>query len=136
LSNLPSGLAELVADDEEVARSIMSSSWVAKSTGRIKHNAYMPAPDDDTSVFRCTKMDVSDVRSLISEDRLTEHGAAVVPVYAVRDTSLDVIASEPPKRHANIRGWPRVHDPEEQKSKRKEIAMGIAEIARHLPWKV
>lgn len=112
----------------------MSSSWVAKDLGRIKHNAYLPAPDDDTSVFRCTELSAGAVRNLMSEDRLTEHGAAVVAVGMIRRATLDALASEPPKRHVNIRGWPRNLDPDEQKAQRKEVAKLIAEEARHMPW--
>ena len=123
-----------MASDEEVARSIMSSSWVSKERGRIKHNTYLPAPDDDTSVFRCTNLDASAVRSLMSDRRLTEHGAAIVAVGDIRASGLDAIASEPPARHVNIRGWPRSTDPDEQKAKRKEAAMKVAEAAWHMPW--
>lgn len=131
---LESGLPGGVADDEDVARALMSSSWFTKTTGRIKHNAYLPAPDDDTSVFRCTNMDAAAVHALLAENRATEHGAAVVAVEIIRAAGLDALASEPPKRHANIRGWPRHADPEAQKARRKEVAMLIAESARHLSW--
>jgi len=134
VSDLPSGLSGQVADPEEVARAIMSSSWFAPTTGRIKHNTYLPAPDDDTSVFRTIGLDRGGVQTLLAEHRVTEHGAAVAAVISVREARLDVIASEPPLRHANIRGWPKSADPEEQKSKRKEVAMCIAEAARRVPW--
>ncbi len=124
----------MVAGDEEVARSIMSSSWVAKEKGRIKHNAYLPAPDDDTSVFRSTNFSAAAVRALMSDSRLTDHGAAIVVADKIRASGLDAIASEPPPRHANIRGWPRSADPDEQKAKRKEAAIRIAEHAWHMAW--
>lgn len=123
-----------MATEENVARSIMSSSWVAKEKGRIKHNAYLPAPDDDTSVFRCTHLSAHEVRDLMSADRLTEHGAAVVQVGVIKEAGLQAVASEPPKRHVNIRGWPNSPDPEEQKARRKEAAKVIAESAWHMPW--
>lgn len=131
---LPSGLPPAVGDQEEVARSITSSSWIAASKGRIKHPAFLPAPDDDTSVFRCSGLSADRIRTLIPTERVTEHGAAVVRVDAVRRVHLDVVAAEPPARHANIRGWPVGADPDLRKAERKRVALGIAEAARHVPW--
>lgn len=134
MSGLPSGLSERVAGSEEVARAIMSSSWFVPTTGRIKHNTYLPALDGDTSVFRSTGLGAAEVRSLLADHRVSEHGAAVVAVSSIWEAPLDVVAAEPPLYHANVRGWPQSTDPEEQKSKRKEIAMVIAEAAWRLPW--
>jgi hypothetical protein len=134
VSDLISGLPTFVAGDEEVARSLTSSSHVAPGRGRIKHNAYLPAPDDDTSVFRCSGRSVEELHALIPEERRTRHGAAVVKAEVIREAGVDVIAEEPPPRHANIRGWLRHADPDEQKARRKEIAKIIAESARHVTW--
>jgi hypothetical protein len=134
VSDLPSGLSGLVADHEEVARSLTSSSHVSPSIGRIKHNAYLPAPDDDTSVFRCSSLSSERVFALIPEERRTRHGAAIVQAGVIREAGLDVLAQEPPPRHANIRGWPLHTDPDEQKARRKEIATIIAETARYMKW--
>lgn len=134
MSDLSSGLPVLVADCEEVARSLTSSSHVATSTGRIKHNAYLPAPDDDTSVFRCVGLSAEVLLTLIPFERRTRHGAAIVRVEAIRSAGVDVLADEPPPRHANLRGWPRHADPDEQKARRKEVATVIAEAARHVQW--
>lgn len=134
MSELPSGLPVPVADDEEVARSLTSSSHVTASTGRIKHNAYLPAPDDDTSVFRCSGLSVEALHALIPEERRTRHGAAIVIAEAIRSAGVDVLAHEPPPRHANIRSWPLHPDPDEQKARRKEVAAVMAEAARHVSW--
>lgn len=74
------------------------------------------------------------MQALMSTARPTEHGAAIVEVEAVRGAGLDAVAQEPPLRHANIRGWPRSTDPDEQKAQRKEVANLIAESAWHMPW--
>jgi hypothetical protein len=51
----------------------------------------------------------------------------------VRAAGLDVIADEPPLRHAAIRNWPWVgDDPDEQRAKQKELAILIASNARVL----
>ena len=59
----------------------------------------------------------------------TVHGAGIFKAANVRAAALDVIAQEPPLRHADIVGWPAPHgDPEIQKAERIERA---ALIARH-----
>ena len=47
----------------------------------------------------------------------------------VRAALLDVIADEPPARHAAIRGWPWLDDLELQKAQQKERAALIASKA-------
>ena len=69
----------------------------------------------------------------IGEDILaggrTLHAAAIFKAANVRAALLDVIAQEPPPRHADIVGWPGARaDPEMQKAERIERA---AAIARH-----
>jgi hypothetical protein len=54
------------------------------------------------------------------------HGAAVFKARVIRDERLDVVADEPPPRHANLVGWPINADPELQKAQQKEIALAIA----------
>lgn len=120
--------------NETIARFVRSSSWVAKSKGRIKYPAFLPAPDNDTSVFR-TKDLLGEALWKIACDEVGPcHGAALVVVAVVRENRLDVVAHEPPLRHANIRGWPQMQDPELQKSKRQERAIAIAESASFKPW--
>ncbi|MEI6605535.1 MAG: hypothetical protein WCP35_09515 [Verrucomicrobiota bacterium] len=57
------------------------------------------------------------------------HGAAIIAARAVKDAGLDVIAAEPPPRHANLRGWPLAMDPEARKARRKALAIVIADQA-------
>jgi hypothetical protein len=58
------------------------------------------------------------------------HGAAIVETGDVRAALLEVMADEPPSRHAAIRGWPRVaDDPELQKAQQKERAAVLASNA-------
>ncbi|GAB5561214.1 MAG: hypothetical protein SynsKO_28610 [Synoicihabitans sp.] len=95
----------------------------------------MPAPDNDTSVFRTYGLSEVQLSDLLKVHRSANHGAAIVQVAEIRKEALDVIADEPPERHANIRGWPTSDDPFEQKARRKEVAICIAEAARHMPWK-
>jgi hypothetical protein len=132
---LGSGLPVEVANSELIARFIVSSSWIAKTIGRVKHQAYLPAADGDTSVFRTQFGEgqvLWDAGSQVAEGR-TVHGAGLTRVEIVKRHGLDVIAAEPPPRHANVRGWPKDPDPELQKARRKLIAEAIAEDATFTP---
>ena len=135
MSALPSGLPLIVEEDEPLARFMTSSSWFARTTRRVKHNAFLPAPDDDTSVFRARDLPPEALWK-IGEEAMPDvgfHGAGIVKASLVRKATLDVIAGEPPPRHANIRGWPKNDDPELQKAARKKIAMSVAEEALFVP---
>jgi hypothetical protein len=129
---LPSGLPDLVADDESLARFLTSSSFF--NAAMVKPAAYMPNPKDgNTSVFR-HGVEPRDSLRRIAEDHVlgqrTLHGVAICAARRVRDAQLDVIAQEPPARHANIAGWPVVaNDPEQTKARQKEHALLIAQHA-------
>lgn len=130
---LPSGLPELVADHESLARFLTSSSFF--NATMVKPAAYMPNPKDgNTSVFRHGPEPLDSLRK-IAEDHVlgqrTLHGVAICTARHVRDAQLDVIAQEPPARHANIAGWPvAASDPEQTKARQKEHALLIAQHAR------
>lgn len=129
---LASGLSSSIADEELLARFVVQSSWFAKTTRRVKHQAFLPAPDNDTSVFR-TEREPTDAFWAGGEAELNGrpvYGAAIVAAKIVRKEGLDVLAEEPPPRHANIRGWPlNADDPIEQKARRKAIAQALSEEA-------
>ena len=58
------------------------------------------------------------------------HGAAIVKAKHVRSARLDVVAQEPPPRHANIIGWPWSQtDPEMRKAEHIELALVIVQWA-------
>lgn len=109
----------------------MSSSWFARTSGRVKHQAFLPAPDHDTSVFRTSQERLPALWETGVEELQGRsfHGAGVVRVSVIRANTLDAIAKEPPAFHANIRGWSVHPDPDLQKSRRKAVAESIAEEA-------
>lgn len=126
---LASGLPEDVADDEDLARFLTSSGQF--NAHMAKPAAFLPSPrDHETSVFRHGG-EPRDALWAIGDEHLARiHGAAIVKALDVRAAELDVIAAEPPPRHAAIRGWPRVvNDPELQKAQQKERAALIASKA-------
>lgn len=58
------------------------------------------------------------------------HGVAICKAFHVREAQLEVMAEEPPPRHAAIKGWPFSEaDPELQKARQKELAALIASKA-------
>jgi hypothetical protein len=129
---LASGLPEIVADDEDLARFLTSSSQF--SAQMVKPAVFLPsAKDRETSVFRYGS-EPRDVLWAIGEEHAvgsrTLHGAAIVKAHDVRTALLDVIAAEPPPRHAAIAGWPWLEDDRElQKSQQKERAVLLASKA-------
>lgn len=123
---LPSGLPEAVADDEDLARVLRSSSHY--SSNCVKASAFIPAKDAMTSVIRHGAAPVDalwQVAEAVIGSPVT-HGAAICKAAVIRAERLDVVADEPPPRHANITGWPVNADPELQKAQQKEIALAIA----------
>ena len=128
---LVSGLPEHVGDDEDLARFLTSSSQF--NALMAKPGAFLPGKDGETSVFRHgidprgTLFTIGD-ENAAGERRI--HAAAVVKAADVRSTQLDVIADEPPPRHAAIRGWPWLEDDLDlQKAQQKERAALIASKA-------
>jgi hypothetical protein len=136
MSPLPSGLPEEVGDGESLGRFCGSSSWFARETKRVKYPAFLPAPDNDTSVYRVTGMSPAEIwehaeRYFVDREGAPyqHHGAALVGARHVRAADIEVFAHEDPPRHANLRGWPVHDDPVLQKSRRKEAATKIADKA-------
>ena len=129
---LASGLPEQVGDDEDLARFLTSTGQF--STQMVKPAAFLPSPRDrETSVFR-HGIEPQDALWAIGEEHAvgnrTLHGAAIVKTADVRGVLLEVVANEPPPRHAAIKGWPWLDDdPELQKAQQKERAVLVASKA-------
>ena len=131
MATLPSGLDELVADQEPLARFLTQSSQF--NALMAKPAAFLPSPRDrETSVSRHGGEPLESLWAIGLEaagDRKL-YGAAIFKARAVRTAQLEVIADELPPRHATIRGWPWIEgDPELQKAARKERAAVIASEA-------
>ncbi len=128
---LPSGLDENVSDDEHLARFLTQSSHF--TTTIPKPSAFLPSPKNrETSVSRHG----SEPRDALWEIGLAAagprrlYGAALFKARAARAVQLEVLADEPPPRHAVLRGWPWDEtDPELQKARQKEISTVIASQA-------
>jgi hypothetical protein len=131
MATLPSGLPDLVDDDEDLARFLTSSSEFNRAG--VRHPAFVPH-EGEKSVFRHGAEPRADLWRIaqtygVAGNR-TLHGAAIVKARRVRDVQLDVEAREPPPRHANIVGWKwSEDDPDVGKAEQKEQALRIAEHA-------
>ncbi len=125
---LPSGLAEEIADEEDLARFLTQSNQFG--VGMAKPSAFLPNPKHrNTSVFRVGG-DSDQLRRVWAETNTSDRQAKAVAICKARDVrsaKLQVVAKEPPPAHANIEGWPWLdNDPEMQKAQQKECAQDIA----------
>ncbi len=130
---LPSGLPEIVADGEALARFLTSSSYFNATT--VKPAAFLPnrKAQMTTSVFRHDAEPGANLIQIARDRRpdVTVHGAAICKAAAVRSAKLDVVAEEPPPLHANIVGWPvNAADPVLQKAAQIERALDITSRCR------
>ena len=129
---LPSGLPESVGEEEDLARFLTSSSQYTASA--VRHTVFLPNPRNfETSVFRHGAEPRDQLWEIGDQQIRGErpvHGAAVVKTSHIRAVALEVLASEPPPRHANILGWPRDDsDPDVTKARQKELALKMAAVA-------
>lgn len=135
METLPSRLPERVDDDENLARFLTQSNLF--NSVMAKPAAFLPNPKDgDTSVFRHDR-EPKDALWQLGRDHVagnrTLYGAAIVKAKYIREAQLDVVAKEPPPRHANITRWPWLaSDPEMGKAERKDLANQIAQHAELL----
>jgi hypothetical protein len=122
------GVAGNIAAEEIVARYIFSSSHFSRDNNRVKHNAFMPAPDGKTSVFRTKGLErdaVWEIGEQVARGRSQPlHARADITAGEVAQAKVKVALSEPPPRHCNIEGWPT------EKSAQKLIAIDLADAAR------
>ena len=129
---LPSGLPKSVADVEDLARFLTSSSQF--NAKMAKPSAFLPSHKDrETSTFRHgsePRDSLWEIGDTEAAGERTIHGAAICNAGDLRSLHLQIEAEEPPPRHAAIKGWPwDDSDPELQKAKHKEIAGFIASKA-------
>ena len=128
--NLPSGLPEIVADGEDLARFLTSSGHY--NTTAARPSAFLPNPSNrETSVFRHGAEPLEELKAIAQIEVGTErkiHGAAFVKASVIREAKLEVSAKEPPPRHADIINWPwNSDDPDFEKAEQKALAALIAQ---------
>ncbi len=79
--------------------------------GIVKPRGFLPAPNDQTSVFRIDGLRDDQVWELADKHVAAPSGRTIlargdISVGAVLIAELSVIADDRPRRHANITGWP------------------------------
>jgi hypothetical protein len=130
---LPSGLSELVAEDEDLARFLTQRSQFSREIA--KPAAFLPSPADrETSVSRHgvePPEELWQIGRAAAGDR-TLYGAAIVKAESVAVAKLEIVSSEPPPRHAAIRGWPWPDDQDLRKAQQKARAIVLASRTTHL----
>lgn len=125
---LPSGLPETVGPEERLARFLTSRSHF--NTTMVRPAAFLPNPADrKKSVCRHSGEPQAELVMLAGEYLPAEtkvYGAGICTASDVLQSRLDLEASEPPRRHADITGWPILEDLDLQRAADKEIAGRIA----------
>ena len=123
-------LSDKVYDKESLARYLLEKSKFSRTTGRVKHRAFLPPRDLRLSVFRTQGMSCDEVQKMgeesVAEDR-TLYGWASLAAQSVRSIDKNGLAVEPdppPDRHASIEGWP------EDKNEQMLRALQLASIAK------
>lgn len=136
MPDLPSGLSEVVGEDEDLARFLRSSGDYSGAI--VKPAAFLPDPKDpdkETSVFRHGAEPRPDLWKIASDHIVLDqgrriHGAAIFKAGHVYRARLIVVPGGTPSRHAGIRGWPWIpDDPKTQKAQQIERAQQIAQYA-------
>jgi hypothetical protein len=135
---LPSGLPDIIADEEDLVRFLTQSShFNIFQEPPIKPSAFLPSPKDlETSICR---------HGIDPAERLWQcgvaaangrklYGAALFKAKSAKIAALQVGPDEPPDRHAVIKGWPVMdYDADLQKAKRKEKAILLASQSSFIP---
>jgi hypothetical protein len=129
MGTLASGLTEIVAGEESLARFLTSSSHY--NSKMVKPAVFMPEPNGrETSVFRHGHEPRAELWAIAMDyaaQGRNVHGAALLKAHDVRATGLEVVSDEPPSRHAAIRQWPwNENDDEKRKAHHKELAILLA----------
>jgi len=113
---------------DPLARFIYSSSHFSRENKRVKHNAFMPAADNKTSVYRTKELNEAGTWNIGGEvaqaRKQTLHARGDIVATDVSKAGLRVVPSEPPPRHANIEDWPT------EKSAQKLKAIDLADAAK------
>jgi hypothetical protein len=113
-----------VTDLERITRFIFSSRWFARTTRRVKPEAFIPHPYMKLSVS-CTEGLKDDTVWRIGRETAAAHSQSPTlhgraDARAIRDQLLEIERDDIPLYHANIVGWEGERSA--QISKAQEIA--------------
>lgn len=120
-----------VSPEECLARYAVEKSYF-RADGSVRHNAFMPATDKKTSVFRVSSLTDTEIWNIGNTHVVPRRGKpllgrAEIVAKHVFDNDLEVEVGEPPPLHANITGW------SDEQSERRLVAQELAARAAFLP---
>lgn len=128
---LQSGLEDVIGDEESLARLLTQSGHF--NTAGVRHTVFLPHKTDrETSVYRHSGNPSDELWAIATANSNGRkfYGAGIFKAKVARAQLLEVVADEPPDRHAVLRDWPfNDTDPEMEKGRHKEIAMALARDA-------
>lgn len=128
---LVSGLPERVGDGEEIARFLTQRGHFKQQ--QVSPSAFLPSSQSrETSVSRHGRDPLEALLSLglAAAGARNLYGAALLKAGAIRAASLEIVADEPPERHAVIRRWPWLdNDAREQRALQLQHALMLASAA-------
>lgn len=114
-----------VDNTEHLVRYLVDSGKYVPSTGRVKHNAFMPAFDNVLSVFRVDRLTNSEIMKL-GEDyvdsppaRVSKAVAIVQALVFMQNNLVLEPTPDPHPRHVDVKGW---SDSESNRHKAQLIA--------------
>ena len=117
-----------ILPNDPLARFIYSSSHFSRENKRVKHNAFMPASDGKTSVYRTKELSQPEMwvigQDVAQARKQTLYARGDIVAADVSKLGLRILPSEPPPYHANIEGWP------DDKSAQKLKAIDLADAAK------
>lgn len=122
-------MEELVSPSEPTARFITQRSYYRSSDKTVKHNAYMPNKNGETSIYRTTGITDSEIYKIgqkyVGEEigRSIKGHAEIVTSEIIKHELAVKADPSPHPRHANIIDWP------EDKTKQRIIAVELADKA-------
>jgi hypothetical protein len=110
---------------KEFTRYIFEDRHFSKENNRVKHNAFLPAPDGETSVSNIVSLGEEEIWQLGDEAGKPRRKPAIARgdfnTQDVLSARLILKQSEPPPRHWNIIGWDR-NSKDAQKAQAIELA--------------
>lgn len=115
-----------VSPEEVLARYIFNRDSFSPANDRVKYNAFLPAPDLKTSVFRVSGLTpdeiwhIGDSKVAPKREKPVLARADIIAGVVLLNT-LEIEPDNNPPRHANICKWPP------EKSEQKLIAIELAD---------
>lgn len=118
-----------ISPDEILSRYIFNKKYFSIEKNIVRYNTFMPNPKNgETSVFRTSELDddkIWDIGKVLEKLRdKTNIGRTDIIASVVLSKNLEIIPSEPPPLHADIKNWPN------EKSEQKLIAMELAQESK------